>query len=123
MTYWLLNAAFVAVAAVVSAVLWRAVRRRPSAPDGRRAAAATGLAFAVLCGLTAVFDNVMIAAGLFGYSAEHTSGLRIGRAPLEDFAYVLGGAVLLPALWVWLQHGGQRADQGRADGDSGGQEE
>ena len=39
--------------------------------------------------LTAVFDNVMIAVGLVTYPAEHLSGLRIGLAPLEDFAYAL----------------------------------
>ena len=43
--------------------------------------------------LTAVFDNVMIAAGLFDLRpATHLAGLRIGLRPVEDFAYPLAGA-------------------------------
>jgi lycopene cyclase domain-containing protein len=49
--------------------------------------------------LTAVFDNVMIAVGLFGYRPGTLSGLSVGLAPIEDFAYPVVAAVLLPALW------------------------
>ena len=48
--------------------------------------------------LTAIFDNLMIAAGLFTYSEELISGVRIGLAPIEDFAYPLAIAFLLPAV-------------------------
>jgi small toxic polypeptide LdrA/B/C/D len=53
-----------------------------------------------------VFDNVMIASGLIAYSDAHVSGLRIGLAPVEDFAYPLAAVVLLPALWS-LMGGGE----------------
>jgi lycopene cyclase domain-containing protein len=56
--------------------------------------------------LTAVFDNVMIALGLFGYNSQQISGAFIGLAPLEDFAYAIAAVVLLPVLWHLL--GGRR---------------
>ncbi|MCG2624853.1 lycopene cyclase domain-containing protein [Arthrobacter sp. I2-34] len=103
MTYWLLNLGFLAVAAAVALAAGAVQRRRTgeAAAAGRRWRAA-GLAFAVLCVLTALFDNLMIAAGLFGYSQGHISGWRIGLAPLEDFSYILAAAILLPALWTLL---------------------
>jgi lycopene cyclase domain-containing protein len=111
-TYWLLNLDFLAVAAAVAlaagAVQWR--RSGGAAAAGRRWWAAAGLAFAVLCVLKALFDNLMIAAGLFGYSQGHISGWRVGLAPLEDFSYVLAAAVLLPALWILLPAKGGRGD-------------
>ncbi len=58
------------------------------------------LAAAVLVVLTAVFDNLMIAAGLFDYDWENMSGLRLGRMPLEDLAYPLGALLALPGLWL-----------------------
>jgi len=42
----------------------------------------------------------MIAIGLVGYDAAKISGAFVGIAPLEDFAYALAAAVLLPSLWV-----------------------
>jgi len=110
MTYLLLNLGFLAFAAamaLVAALVHRrrqAVSRRPAGRP-RKVIAAVVLGFLVLCVLTAVFDNLMIAVGLFEYSAEHTSGWRIGLAPLEDFAYVLAAAVLLPAVWILLPGG------------------
>lgn len=51
--------------------------------------------------LTAVFDNVMIAAGLFDYGQDLLVGLHIGLAPVEDFLYPLCAVMFMPALW-WL---------------------
>ena len=113
MTYWLLNAVFLAAAAAVALAAALVKARRP-----RKAGAAVVLTLLALCVLTVVFDNIMIAAGLFEYSAEHTSGWRIGLAPLEDFAYVLAAALLLPALWTLLPAGRATAGQptaGRKD--------
>jgi lycopene cyclase domain-containing protein len=76
-----------------------ATLQRPS--FGRRMAASAISAVALLA-LTAVFDNLMIAAGLFTYPAEHLSGLRIGLAPLEDFSYPLCAAFLVPAVFTLL---------------------
>ncbi|EMY32650.1 lycopene cyclase domain-containing protein [Arthrobacter crystallopoietes BAB-32] len=95
MTYWLLNLVFVAAAAGVALATGRT----------RKAGTAVVITFAVLCLLTAVFDNLMIASGLFAYRDAQISGWRIGLAPLEDFAYVLAAALLLPALWTLLPAG------------------
>jgi small toxic polypeptide LdrA/B/C/D len=93
-TYVLLCAGFVALALVVALAAWR------HAPRGHGWALA--LSAAALVVLTAVFDNVMIATGLFGYADAHISGVRIGLAPIEDFAYPLAGVLLLTALWNLL---------------------
>lgn len=93
MTYPLIVAPFLVVAAVVAV----STVRRPR--FGRRMAASSIAAVALLV-LTAVFDNVMIAAGLFTYPSEHLSGLRIGLAPIEDFSYPLAAAFLVPAVWT-----------------------
>lgn len=62
----------------------------------------TLVAAAVLVLLTAVFDNLMIAADLFWYSPETLSGVRLGLAPVEDFSYPLAVAIGLPAVWALL---------------------
>jgi lycopene cyclase domain-containing protein len=67
-------------------------------------------ALAILLLATAVFDNVMIGVGLVGYDQSKISGLYVGIAPLEDFAYPLAAAVLLPSLWILL---GGRGDERR----------
>lgn len=100
MTYLVLNAVFVAVAAAVAAVaLWR---RRATGRASGRTAASVGLALLVVLLLTAAFDNVMIAAGLFTYEPGLISGLAVGLAPIEDFAYPVAAALLLPAMWSLL---------------------
>ncbi|KQQ05416.1 MULTISPECIES: lycopene cyclase domain-containing protein [unclassified Rathayibacter] len=92
MTYLLLNAVFLAVVLVVVAI----ARHR------LRLAAVLGT-LAVLLLMTAVFDNVMIGVGLLvSYDDELISGIRIGVAPIEDFAYAIAAALLLPALWTLL---------------------
>ncbi|QHC67717.1 lycopene cyclase domain-containing protein [Rathayibacter sp. VKM Ac-2759] len=92
MTYLLLNAVFLAVVLVVLVIARR--RLRPAALLGT---------LAVLLVMTAVFDNVMIGVGLLvAYDDELISGIRIGVAPIEDFAYAIAAALLLPALWTLL---------------------
>jgi lycopene cyclase domain-containing protein len=95
MTYSLVVLPFVAATAIVVLVS----ARRPQ--FGRRMAA-SGICAVVLVVLTAVFDNVMIAAGLFRYPAEHLSGLYVGRAPIEDFSYAICAAFLVPAVFALL---------------------
>lgn len=92
MTYALIVVPFAALTLVT--VLLTA--RRPG--FGRRMAA-SGIAAGVLIALTAVFDNVMIAAGLFTYPQEQISGVRIGLAPIEDFSYAVCAAFLVPAVF------------------------
>ncbi|TFC52079.1 lycopene cyclase domain-containing protein [Cryobacterium sp. TMT1-21] len=97
MTYLLLNSVFLVLAAAVYLV---AVRRGALS---RRGIAATLIALAVVIVLTAIFDNIMIAIGLVDYDPNRISGLRIGVAPIEDFAYPVGAALLLPAVWALLE--------------------
>lgn len=98
MTYLQLSACFTAAAVVAAIVLTLAT------PRGRRARPlAVAITIAVLFALTAVFDSVMIASGLFHYSPAHLLDIHIGLAPIEDFAYPLAGAALLPPLWMLLR--------------------
>lgn len=69
---------------------------------GRPALAAAGAALGVLLVLTAVFDNVLVGTGIVAYDPGRILGLRIGVAPIEDFAYPVAAAVALPALWSLL---------------------
>lgn len=100
MTYAALSVAFLVVAVALAVILVRV-----AGPGGVRwgAVAAAG---AVLVALTAVFDSLMIGAGLFTYASGLISGVRIGAAPLEDFAYPVAIAVLLPPLWAVLTRPG-----------------
>lgn len=93
MTYLLLNLPFLALTVV-------AVALTASRPAFGRRMAASAIAAAILIALTAVFDNLMIAAGLFTYPEGLISGVRIGLAPVEDFAYPLCAAFLVPAVFV-----------------------
>ncbi|WP_181133418.1 lycopene cyclase domain-containing protein [Rathayibacter sp. AY2B7] len=94
MTYLLLNAVFLAVVLVL---LLLALRRRVL-----RLPVVLGT-LAVLLVMTAVFDNIMIGVGLLvAYDDDLISGIRIGVAPIEDFAYAIAAALALPALWVLL---------------------
>ncbi len=105
MTYWALNAVFLAVVAAVGVTALIVVqlrRRRGSGRANRGLIGAFGVTLALLLVLTAVFDNVMIAVGLVGYDADRISGAFVGIAPLEDFAYAIAAVVLLPSLWLLL---------------------
>ena len=114
MTYWALNAVFLIPAAAV--LILALLRRTVPGPGRKGVLAALGITAVVLLILTAVFDNVMIAAGLFGYNPERISGAFIGSAPLEDFAYTLAAVMLLPALWMLL---GRRGSPGKRAAASG----
>lgn len=100
--YPLLAMGLVAVALVVRLVM-DAITRRAGRPLPALPSVITGV---VLVGLTLVFDNLMIAVGLYGYPPEHLSGLRVGLAPLEDLSYPIAAALALPA--VWHAMGGDR---------------
>ncbi len=96
MTYTLLVLPFLAVAVIGGVLLARRL------PDRRGHAQAVAATVTMLLALTAVFDSIMIGAGLFSYEESLILGIRIGLAPLEDFAYPLAIAVALPALWATL---------------------
>lgn len=123
MSYALIDLSFLAIAAIAAALLGRSVasarrrsRTRVTPPasalapvlDARRRPGSWVPALTAgvgLVALTAVFDNVMITAGLFGYAPEGLLGPAVGLAPIEDFAYPLSAAVILPALWRRLTRG------------------
>lgn len=96
MTYPLIVLPFVVITAIVVLLTLRR-------PDFARRMAASAIAAGILVVLTAVFDNLMIAAGLFTYPETHISGLRIGLAPIEDFAYPVCAAFLVPAVFTLLE--------------------
>jgi len=102
MTYTLLNIVFLAVVALVA--IAAVVARR--SPRWR----AVGLAALLLLTMTAIFDNVIIGTGLVAYDDSLISGVRIGLAPIEDFAYTVAALVLLPAVWELLARRRPRQD-------------
>ena len=100
------------LAGAVLVLLTAVLLRRP----GRGFWCALAGAAALLVLLTAVFDNLMIASGIMTYGERGLSGVRVGLAPLEDFAYPVAGALLLPALWLLLS--GPRGRNGWGGGDA-----
>jgi len=57
----------------------------------------------VMLTLTLVFDNVIIGTGIVDYDPQKISGIRLGFAPIEDFAYTLVALVLVPSLFNFLR--------------------
>jgi lycopene cyclase domain-containing protein len=57
------------------------------------------IAAAVMLSLTAIFDNVIIGTGIVAYDESLISGIKLGYAPIEDFAYTLVALVLVPSLF------------------------
>ena len=88
MTYLLLN---IAVGALVFTVLGvkRAVPKSP----------AIVWTLIILLAATAVFDSLIIWAGIVEYDESLILGLRIGAAPVEDFFYAILAAVMVPSIW------------------------
>jgi len=128
-TYWAVNAVFLSIVAVLgvlalvtAGVRGRAARASSSPAERsrrrREQLLGAGLATGVLLVMTAVFDNVMIGIGLVGYDAARISGVFVGIAPLEDFAYAVAALVLLPSVWVLL--GGPKTPRGPAAPAAGG---
>ncbi|GGD40200.1 hypothetical protein GCM10010915_21210 [Microbacterium faecale] len=111
MTYLLMSLPFLGVGVVVFAIGGAHARRRGAV---RRYFSSWAAATVALLVLTAVFDNVMMAAGFFDYGSEQISGLRLGLMPVEDFLYPLAGALLLSGVWQLLS--GPRETRGHGDG-------
>lgn len=111
MTYLLMSLPFLGIGLIVFAIGVVHARRRGTARRYFSSWAATTVALLVL---TAVFDNVMMAAGFFDYGTEQISGLRLGLMPVEDFLYPLAGALLLSGVWQLLS--GRRETRGHGDG-------
>lgn len=111
MTYLQLSACFLAIAVSGSIGLALASRGRGPRP------LAVLLTVIVLFLLTAAFDTAMIASGLFHYAQGPLLGVRIGLAPIEDFAYPLAGALLLPAVWTAMRAWRRTRQRGPVDED------
>lgn len=99
MTYLVLDLVFLAV---LGAACYPALRRQRLAPI-----AAT---IAALCVLTVVFDSVIINLGFVTYDPAKNLGLRLGNAPVEDFAYALLAGIMVPALWCLFDRSRQRGE-------------
>lgn len=90
MTYLLISVPFL----ILSAMVW-VQRRKTSKQQARVTLTAAGL----LLILTAIFDNLMILAGLVGYGEAENLGLKVGLVPIEDFFYPLFVVLLVTAWW------------------------
>jgi len=117
MTYTLLNVVFLGLAVIVAAAAYLL------RPGYRRMLPAAGLALVVVLLLTSVFDNIMIGVGLVDYDPALISGFFVGIAPLEDFAYPVAAALLLPAAWSLLGGDVRRSPRGRSSSRSEGQQQ
>lgn len=91
MSYWLLNLIFVIPALVLLVFARKYVNWK-----------VFGLSLAALLLVTAIFDNFIVGSGIVAYDEKLISGILIGYAPIEDFAYTLVAAILIPICWWWL---------------------
>ena len=83
MTYWILNSYFLAVLVLFYFVsgAWRKFTLHLHT-------------FVALLIGTAIFDNAIIGFGLVAYDETKISGIKIGLAPIEDFAYSIAVVLL-----------------------------
>jgi lycopene cyclase domain-containing protein len=107
---WIAFAFFFVAFLVIGIQMRRRRRKGPSddLPTKRRPnlGAKYVLTLIVLMAFTAVFDNLIIGAGIVAYDPTKISGVFIGIAPIEDFAYTLAAVLILPTLWGLLGHFG-----------------
>lgn len=61
------------------------------------------LGLAGFLALTAAADSVLVAAGVFSFGSRFLTGVRLGRAPLEDLLY--GGALYAVAVTAYASRG------------------
>lgn len=84
MTYLGLNAIFLGAVILIGLVMrkqlpWRAIF----------------LATGALVVATAIFDNIIVGTGIVAYDETLILGVKIGYAPIEDFAYSLAAPLLI----------------------------
>ena len=92
MTYLLLTAIVLGIFAIYALLMRKWLPVKPL----------IGAAIVMLT-LTLVFDNVIIGTGIVDYDPEKISGIRLGFAPIEDFAYTLVALVLVPSMFNFLR--------------------
>ena len=96
--YTTINLTMAIPVAAAALIAWWRLR----GAERRRWLIGVGGSLVVLVILTAIFDNLMILAGLVAYDDALTSGIRLGVAPVEDFSYAVAAAVFVPSVWSVL---------------------
>lgn len=94
MSYLAFSLLFVALALVP--VAGAMVRQR----TGRRWWRAVLFSMVVLLVLTVIFDSLMVHVDLFRYDQSRSLGLDVLLTPVEDLAWPVAAALLVPSLWV-----------------------
>ena len=92
MTYLLLTASVLAAAMIYFFLMRSYIASKPLLA-----------ASAVMLLITAIFDNVIIATGIVAYDEAKISGIKIGVAPIEDFAYTLVALLVVPTLFNFFR--------------------
>lgn len=87
-TYVILNVAFLCAVMLVLQLKKALIFNRPMLAT-----------LGILLVLTALFDTLIISAGIVGYDNQKILGILIGAAPIEDFVYAALAAVLVPSVW------------------------
>lgn len=87
MTYLTLNLLFVAASLLALLLV----------PKNRWSAYLVGLVPMVI--MTAVFDNLIVSAGIVAYDPTKITGIMIGAVPIEDFAYTIAAVAIVPSVW------------------------
>lgn len=88
MTYLLMNLGFMLIAFVVLNVF---VRKTPW-----KTVLWTMLSMLLL---TLIFDNVIIGLDIVAYDPQKVSGVFLGLAPIEDFAYTVVAVLAVSSIW------------------------
>ena len=91
MTYLALNLTFMFVAFVTLNLVsrkspWRAI----------------GFTMLWMLLVTLVFDNLIIGLEIVGYDKTKISGILLGLAPIEDFAYTVVAVLAVSIIWTKL---------------------
>lgn len=91
MTYGQLNLIFLLVAAIATWII-----------KSRFRCFTTPVVALPMLVLTALFDNLIVAAGIVGYDQQKLIGISVGVVPIEDFAYTIVAILLVPTIWKAL---------------------
>ena len=92
MTYLLLTATVLAITLIYLVLMRKYVVVKPLLSTS-----------VVMLTLTAIFDNVIIQTGIVAYDEGKISGIKIGAAPIEDFAYTLVALIVVPSLFNFFR--------------------
>ncbi|MEY4417784.1 MAG: hypothetical protein RIQ88_222 [Actinomycetota bacterium] len=94
MTYLVLNVGFMLISFVILNVLvrktaWKVVLKT----------------LVAMLFVTLICDNIIIGLGIVDYDTSKVSGLYIGLAPIEDFAYTVVAVLAVASIWQKLTGG------------------